>query len=332
VVRPRDVWKHEALDFTPWLLRNADVLSDLLGMDLVLEAAEHPVGGFSLDLIGSDEATGRVVIVENQLEESDHTHLGQILTYAAGTDPTTIVWIATGFRPEHRAALDWLNERTNEDTRFFGVEIEVVRIGDSAPAPAFKLVAQPNDWGKQVKAAAQQANMTERTQLYMDFWTRFTAAVRTKHPSWTRATTTKSSWLGMSAGVSGVNWIFTFNSRGLGVQLEFVASDPELNLARYRALEEHRLDIENAFGGPLAWEPMEGYKATRVASYGELADVAETENWDERIAWFIGTGERFRAALQHVGGVLTRPGASGDMIPWKDLSHGTSQQVPPRAS
>jgi hypothetical protein len=302
-VRPRDVWKHEALDFTPWLLSNGDVLSDLLSMDLVLEAAEHAVGGFSLDLIGRDESTGQVVIVENQLEESDHTHLGQILTYAAGTDPTTIVWIATRFRPEHRAALDWLNERTNENTRFFGVEIEVVRIGDSAPAPAFKLVAQPNDWGKQVKAAAQQVGMTERTQLYWDFWTRFTDHVRAKHPTWTRATTTKSSWLGMSAGVSNVNWIFTFNSKGLGVQLEFVASDPELNMARFRAVEEHRAEVEAAFGAPLSWEPMEGYKATRVATYGELAEVTQTERWGEWIDWLIGTGERFRAALQAVGGI-----------------------------
>lgn len=303
VVRPRDVWKHEALNFTPWLLSNSDVLSDLLGMDLVLEAAEHPVGGFSLDLIGRDETTGQAVIVENQLEESDHTHLGQILTYAAGTDPTTIVWVATGFRPEHRAALDWLNERTNENTRFFGVEIEVVRIGDSAPAPAFKLVAQPNDWGKQVRAAAQQVGMTERTQLYWDFWTKFTEQVRAKHPTWTRATTTKSSWLGMSAGVSGVNWISTFNSKGLGVQLEFVASDRELNVARFRAIHEHRAEMEAAFGASLSWEPMDGYKATRVAAYGELVDVSQVERWEAWIDWLIVTGERLRAALQAVGGV-----------------------------
>lgn len=129
-VPPREVWPHEARDFTPWLLENVDVLSDLLGMELVLDVAEHPVGGFSLDLLGRDETTGRVVIVENQLDVSDHTHLGQILTYAAGTNPATIVWITTGFRPEHRAALDWLNERTDEETRFFGVEIEVVQIDD----------------------------------------------------------------------------------------------------------------------------------------------------------------------------------------------------------
>ena len=139
VVPPREVWRHEAHDFTPWLLSNVDVLSDVLGMDLALDVAEHPVGGFSLDLMGRDETTGEIVIVENQLEVSDHLHLGQILTYAAGTDPTTIVWVAAAFRPEHRAAIDWLNARTDEDTRFFGVELGVVRIGDSDPAPLFRL-------------------------------------------------------------------------------------------------------------------------------------------------------------------------------------------------
>ena len=132
-VSPREVWTHEAHQFTPWLLQNVDVLSDLLEMELVLDVAENPVGGFSLDLLGRDLSDDSVVIVENQLEQSEHLHLGQILTYAAGTNPKTIVWITTGFRPEHRAALDWLNEHTDPDTRFFGVEIEVVQIGDSPP-------------------------------------------------------------------------------------------------------------------------------------------------------------------------------------------------------
>ncbi len=134
-VATRQVWNHEARDFTPWLLSNADVLGEVLGMDLVMSQAERRVGGFSLDLIGTDEATGETVIVENQLDVSDHGHLGQILTYAGGTNPVNIVWIATSFREEHRAALEWLNERTDERTRFFAVEVSVVRIGDSAPAP-----------------------------------------------------------------------------------------------------------------------------------------------------------------------------------------------------
>ncbi len=182
-VAPREVWAHEAQGFTPWLLQNVDVLNDLLGMDLELEVAEHPVGGFSLDLLGRDLSDDSVVIVENQLEMSDHGHLGQILTYAAGTSPKTIVWINTGFRPEHRAALDWLNEHTDPDTRFFGIEIEVVRIGESVPAPNFKLVAQPNDWGKQVKAGTGVGAFTERGKLYWGFWEEYTGPADRSRPT-----------------------------------------------------------------------------------------------------------------------------------------------------
>lgn len=155
-VPAREVWRHEALDFTPWLLDNADVLSDVLGLDLELEAAEHAVGDFSLDLIGRDRLSGDLVIVENQLEQSDHTHLGQIMTYAGGTDAAHVVWVAPSFRAEHRRALEWLNERTDEGTRFFAVEVKVVRIGDSPYAPLLSLAVQPNDWGKQVRNAAIQ--------------------------------------------------------------------------------------------------------------------------------------------------------------------------------
>jgi hypothetical protein len=301
VVRPREVWPDEARDFTPWLLENADVLSQLLGMELVLDVAEHPVGGFSLDLIGRDETTGRTVIVENQLEESDHRHLGQILTYAAGTDPTTIVWVAASFRPEHRAALDWLNERTNEETRFFGVEIEVVRILDSVPAPAFKLIAQPNDWGKQVRAATQAAGTSERAQLYAEFWLKFSATLKSRHPTWTRGTTSKSSWFAMSAGSPGANWVFTFGAEGLSVQIEFVA-DAETNTQRFERLLALRPELEASFGGPLTWDAVEGRKATKVAARTDVAVVTERERWDEWIEWMISTAERLRAAVESVGG------------------------------
>lgn len=305
VVPPRQVWPHEARDFTPWLLDNVDVLSELLGMDLALDAAEHPVGGFSLDLIGRDEATGQVVIVENQLELSDHLHLGQILTYAAGTDPTTIVWISTGFRAEHRAAIDWLNDRTNEDTRFFGVEIGVVRIGDSMPAPAFKLVAQPNDWGKQVKAATSGSGlMSERERLYWDFWERFRRRVLAEHPTWTKsAASTKSSWFGMSAGVSGVNWTSTFSMDGLGVQLVFEAPDGELNTTRFEELLARRAEMEEAFGEALTWEPRLGLKSTRVSAYTDPCNVADVARWDTAIDWLLATGAKLRTALAAVGGV-----------------------------
>jgi hypothetical protein len=125
-VDAREIWPHEARNFTPWLLANADRIGEVLGMDLELSAAEHPLGSFSLDLIGVDQATGERVIIENQLTATDHLHLGQLLTYAGGTGAVNVVWLATSFREEHRAALDWLNSRTDESTRFFGVEVGVV--------------------------------------------------------------------------------------------------------------------------------------------------------------------------------------------------------------
>lgn len=313
-VPAREVWPHEALDFTPWLLANMDVLSDLLGMDLVLEVAEHPVGDFSLDLMGRDEATGQTVIVENQLEVSDHTHLGQILTYAAGTDPTTIVWVAAVFRAEHRAALDWLNDRTDENTRFFGVEIHVVRIGDSEPAPAFRLVAQPNDWGKQVRAAtASSGETSDRARAYWDFWEQFRTRLKAEQPGWTSSTqSTKNSWFSKSAGASGVNFASTFTRHGLAVQLVFEDADADVNTARFEVLLARRVELESAFGGPLLWEDLEGRKSARVTSMLDgYCDVTEDASWPAWVDWLIDTEGRFRAALSAVGGVppASRPGA-----------------------
>lgn len=305
VVPARQVWPHEAHDFTPWLLGNVDVLSDLLGMDLVLDVAEHPVGGFSLDLLGRDEATGRTVIVENQLEMSDHTHLGQILTYAAGTDPTTIVWVTTGFRAEHRAALDWLNERTDEDTRFFGVEIEVVRIGDSLPAPAFKLVAQPNDWEKQVRALTTPSEPSEKSRLYWDFWESCRTRVLEEHPGWSRArSSTRNSWFTMSGGTSGVTFSMAFTRQGLGVQIVFEDPDPNVNDARFEALHAQRALFEEAAGTPIVWEELDGRKSTRVSTYSEtFTNVARADQWPAMVTWLLDQQIRLRRALDAVGGV-----------------------------
>ncbi len=166
----RAVWRNESADFTPWLLKNVDVLRDALGgLDLELERAEHPVGAFSLDLIGTDLTHGVPLIVENQIESSDHGHLGQLLTYTAGTDAGTIVWVTKGFRDEHRVALDWLNEHTGEGIRFFGLVVKAVRIGDSLPAPMLDVVVQPNDWQKTVRRVAMPPE-AEETAAYRSFW------------------------------------------------------------------------------------------------------------------------------------------------------------------
>jgi hypothetical protein len=304
VLAPREVWAHEAHHFTPWLLENVDVLSDVLGMDLSLDVAEHPVGGFSLDLMGTDVTTGRTVIVENQLEGSDHTHLGQILTYAAGTDPTTIVWVAASFRPEHRAAIDWLNARTDEDTRFFGVEIGVVRIGDSEPAPSFKLIAQPNDWEKTVRTATKDAEATGKQVLYRAFWNSWIELMRDQRPHWSRATRApRDSWFSLTTGSAGTRYYTSFTRRGLSSELVFESPDADINTSRFEMLQATREPLETAYGGVLEWQSLPERKSTRVAEYRADADVAHEQQWDDYLRWLLDRQTRLRSALVAAGGI-----------------------------
>lgn len=305
IVAPRMIWPNEARDFTPWLLQNVDVLSDLLGMDLVLDVAEHPVGNFSLDLKGYDETTGEVVIVENQLEPSDHTHLGQIITYAAGTDPTTIVWVTTGFRPEHRAAIDWLNQRTDEDTRVFGIVIRVVKIGNSPAAPNFELVAQPNDWEKQVKKATTSAHgeASAKVRQYREFWEAVLGRFQIDHPDWTRAQTSGAPWCNTPLGLSGVVLSMAWVNGSLVAQIYFDSRDADLNQARFDWLLEHRSAFETALGQTPSWDAMSGRKGARIVVTSPFDDISVTERWPEMTAWLIDQQKRYRGGLAAVGGV-----------------------------
>lgn len=243
------------------------------------------------------------MIVENQLDVSDHTHLGQILTYAAGTNPTTIVWIATGFRSEHRAAIDWLNERTDENTRFFGVEIQVVRIGDSSPAPAFKLVAQPNDWGKQVRASTASGDGSEKGLRYWESYEQFLNRIRTDHPTWTRARTgTRASWLDVSL-VPGVVLSSTFTRRDLRAGIYFGSPDESTNRARFEELSSAQHQFDSALGEPAVWDAMAGRKAARIGVESIYPSVTEIEEWPAMVEWLVNAHIRLRAALEAAGGI-----------------------------
>ncbi|MGI5246637.1 DUF4268 domain-containing protein [Dactylosporangium sp. CA-139066] len=296
-VNARGVWSHEAYDFTPWLLANADVVGEALGMDLDLSTAEHPVGSFSLDLIGVDRATGESVIIENQLTPTDHSHLGQLLTYAGGTNAVNVVWIATRFREEHRSALDWLNSRTDESTRFFGVEIGVVRIGSSLPAPLLTVVAQPNDWGKTVKAKAASEGQSVRQALYHQFWTWFLDQLVGRHIGWTRARKAQSqNWLTMPSGTAGLVFNCSFGRAGLCSEAFFQDSDATVNEARFAAAVAARESIESTYGGSLQFEQLVGSKGCRIADY-RPGQIGRTEHWDDYAEWFIARQTRLRTAM-----------------------------------
>src|SRR5690349_7935524 len=171
----RNIWLSEATDFTPWLAReeNLSVLAETLGLDLELEAQERSVGPFRADILCKDIGSNAWVLIENQLERTNHGHLGQLLTYASGLDAVTIVWIAAQFTEEHRSTLDWLNKITDDSFRFFGLEVELWRIGDSPAAPKFNIVSKPNDWSHSVAQAARAIDETELSEtriLQRNYW------------------------------------------------------------------------------------------------------------------------------------------------------------------
>jgi len=300
---PRTVWVHEAHHFTPWLLDNADALSTVLGIDMELSGAEHPVGGFALDLVGRDLTNNCVLIVENQLTTTDHSHLGQILTYAAGTDAGTIVWMATSFREEHRQALDFLNGLGGESVRFFGVEIGVVKIGDSQPAPNFKLRVQPNEWHAATSAAAKTTSqLAGKAPLYQAFWARFLERVKAERPGWTNAQKPQTvNWFAMPCPFKGGPYYAASFAQGgkLRSELYIDYTDPEQSAALFEALAAHKETVESAYGADLSWEDLPNRRACRIAAYS-IGDVLNGGEFDNYIDWFFDTGSRLRAAIDSV--------------------------------
>jgi hypothetical protein len=295
---PRTVWSNEALHFTPWLRDNSELLAEALGIDLEIQQSEHPVGDFACDLVGRDLSNDAVLIVENQLEVTDHGHLGQLLTYAAGTDAATIVWVARGFREEHRQALDWLNEQTGENTHFFAVEVEVIAIDDQPRlAPLLKVVAQPNQWQKRVRTSVQ-AGGSERTALYVKFWTRFLERLRQDHPDWSRARKPSSTnWMEMPSPLKGTSISSSFAmGRRLRHELYIDCGDADRNLALLQALLEQRDEVEAAYGRGLSFEELPGKRACRIADYSE-GDVEEIERYEVFIDWMMDAGQGLRKAL-----------------------------------
>jgi hypothetical protein len=297
---PRSVWLHEAHDFTPWLLENADALGKVLGIDLELTAAEHPVGGFALDLIGRDLTNNCVLMVENQLTGTDHGHLGQLLTYAAGTEAGTVVWLATNFREEHRQALDFLNDLANGAVRFFGIQIMVVRIGNSAPAPLFELRAQPNDWHATVSSKAKNtSNQVGKAPLYVAFWTRFLERQAAERPSWSNAKKPQAAnWIQMPCPFKGLSYYSASFAQGgkLRNELYLDSDDPDQVIQIFNRLASKKGLIEATYGGPLVWEELPGKRACRIADYA-TGDVVNGDSFDQYIDWFFDSGDRLRAAI-----------------------------------
>lgn len=304
----RQIWSSESSSFTPWLAQqeNLKLLGETIGIELECQSQEKEVGPFRADILCKDLSNDNFVLIENQLERTDHTHLGQLLTYAAGLEAVTIVWLAQRFTDEHRAALDWLNERTSEEINFFGLEIELWKIGNSLVAPKFNIVSKPNDWTRSMKQAAE-GEMSENKAIQLQFWTKFqdymdeNSTIRCSKPS-------ARHYMPHPIGKSGAHLssvASTWNS-------ESTSYDPELRVElvlngkyakqQFAALEKSKNEVEKAIGEQLKW--YEGKSKCRICARIN-ANFLDSNLWSQQYEWLRSKLEVFNKVftplLEEVG-------------------------------
>lgn len=297
----RGVWPSESGGFTPWLAKEENIvlLGDAIGLDLEVEAQEKNVGPFRADILCKDTATGTWVLIENQLERTDHCHLGQLLTYAAGLQAVTIVWIARDFTEEHRATLDWLNEITDDRFNFFGLEIELWRIGESAVAPKFNVVSKPNDWTKTVSTAANRieaGELSETRQTQLQYWTQFRDFLLERKSTLRPQKPQAQHWTNFAVGRSNF-WLVAFVSmREHRIGCGLVISGPDSKPA-FRLLEQERNVIEAEIQAALEWEELPDKKESHVFIRLQQTDPADRQKWPEQQQWLVDKLEAFHRAF-----------------------------------
>jgi len=259
----RDLWKHEERGFSTWLMENLDALGETIDIRLSEPQREVRAGTFEVDLVAEDETSNRVVI-ENQLESTDHDHLGKLLTYLTNLEAKTAVWITKMPRPEHVKAIAWLNETTPDDISFFLVKLEAFRIGGSAPAPLFTVIAGPSPEAKGF--GQQRKELAERHILRLKFWDGLLKRAKEKgvmlHAS---RSPTKDSWISAGSGRSGLSFVYTIRVNDSSTaELYIDTGDKEKNKKIFDILFSKHKDIEHDFGSELLWERLDDKRASRI--------------------------------------------------------------------
>jgi len=286
----RNVWVSEATDFTPWLAQpeNLAMLGEALGLSLELEAQERAVGPFRADILCRDIGNGHWVLIENQLERTNHGHLGQLLTYASGLDAVTIVWIAAQFTEEHRSTLDWLNKITDDSFRFFGLEVELWRIGDSPAAPKFNIVCKPNNWSHSVAQAARAIDETELSEtriMQRNYWAALNKVFDAmgglisgnKKPQ-------PQAWMSFPIGRSHfhLNAVMIRPEQRIRAEL-YIAGDRAK--AFFGLLKRQKQAIEQELGFALEWEELPSQQDCRISLYHNGVDPEDEADWPRQHEW-----------------------------------------------
>jgi len=281
----RSVWPHEALDFTPWLAENIDLLADTVGLDITVDETESSVGDFNVDIFASETGTDRKIIIENQLEDTNHDHLGKLITYASGKSADVIIWVVKHAREEHKAAIEWLNARTDDKIAFFLCEIKLYKIGNSEPAVKFEVIERPNDWAKEIKKVEHNS---PRHHKRLEYWTafndyafqnsEFAKQFKQRKPS-------TDHWMTLSIGSSACHLDITMIQKRNenGVEL-YISDDKEL----YMQLFDKKDSIEKETGLSFDWQELPEKKASRIIAC-KPADFEDSTKWPEQFDWIMDT-------------------------------------------
>ena len=305
----REVWPNEAGDFTPWLAENLDRLSRALHLDLTLIEAEGAVGAFAVDIVA--ESGSGLVVIENQLERTDHTHLGQLLTYAAGRDARILIWITPAFREEHRAALDWLNSWAPEEIQMYGVEVRAIRIDDSRPAPEFRPVAFPNTWSRQTRARRASSSIsTEEGRRRNAFMQALLDDARERGlTNVTSTSATHNLHIPSDLNRWGIRYYVNLFSNGeVLVGLEIATGDRTANGRILESLLERRAELEDLLGFTLESVGLNGrstaWVGSRASDWTDASDSrqAAVRQWavDTLAALMAGLNPRLREIVEEL--------------------------------
>lgn len=276
----RELWKHEQYDFSEWLSKkeNIENLNEILGLTLVDISKETYVGSYRCDLFAKDETTGIKVIIENQLEMSNHDHLGKIITYASGLDAKVVVWIVKEAREEHRSAIEWLNNNTNSNVNFFLIEIHAYKIGNSDNAPMFQVIEQPNDFIKNNKSTNSNDTMNKSQSQRLEFWNQFNNVLVERGKPFNIRKATTDHWYNVAIGTSDAHIDITLVNKDSVIGVELYITD---NKELFDKLYQKKDEIEADLGFKLDWRRLNNSKASRIVTFIKGLNFDAHSNYNE---------------------------------------------------
>lgn len=295
----RELWKREDKDFSKWLEENIDYLNEVIDIDINIESREKNVGPFSVDLYGEDNF-GNKLIIENQLEKSDHKHLGQIITYLTNLEAKTAIWITSTPVEEHKKAIDWLNETTPDDISFYLIQLEAIKIeNEDIAAPLFTVVSRPSVNMKQI--GAEKKEYAQRHSIRKEFWTNFIDEINKINSMCRNVSSTTDSWISVALGMSGVSLNLVANSKYARSEIYINRGTKEENKKIFDYFFLKKDEIEKEFGGQLIWDRMDNNVTCRIKNQLNNIDVSNKDHWNKMISFLIDSVVRMdRAFRKHV--------------------------------